>query len=59
MKRKAEEPETLVGNCCGCHKHDTLYKVPGIYRYRCDPCFLKETGFRHHLAPLHNRIVLP
>lgn len=28
-----------------------LFKVPGIYRYRCADCFEKEMGYRHHLSP--------
>ena len=28
-----------------------LFKVPGIYRYRCSECFEQETGYRHHLSP--------
>lgn len=56
------EPETRVGNCCGCNTDPvTLYKVPNIYRYRCAECFESETGFRHHLMPPAQvtRIVLP
>jgi hypothetical protein len=57
------EPETRVGNCCGCNIYPmALFKVPGIYRYRCAECFEKETGYRHHLAPAApsaGRILLP
>lgn len=46
------EPETRVGNCCGCGRWPVpLFKLPGIYRYRCAPCFEHEAGYRHHLAP--------
>lgn len=56
MKRHAEtELETRVGNCCGDNCSDrypvSLYKIPGIYKYRCAACFEKETGYRHHLSP--------
>lgn len=52
MRRKAEtEPETRVGNCCGCSRHSLLFKVPGIFRYRCAECFEREEGYRHHLTP--------
>lgn len=51
-KRQPLEPETRVGNCCGCQRDPvTLFKVPDIFRYRCDTCFEQETGFRHYLAP--------
>lgn len=52
-RRQPEEPETRVGNCCGtkCGNHDTLFKVPGIFRYRCAECFEREMGWRHHLSP--------
>ena len=45
------EPETRVGHCCGagCQQLALLFKVPGIFRYRCATCFEKETGRRHHL----------
>jgi hypothetical protein len=50
-KRDAE-PETRVGLCCGCREDRvSLFKVPGIFRYRCAACFRKETGFNHHMAP--------
>lgn len=50
-RRELSEPETRVGNCCGCnHFPMPLFKVPGIYRYRCAECFERETGFRHHMA---------
>jgi hypothetical protein len=46
------EPETRVGICCGCQRSSMpLYKVPGIFRYRCAECFLRETGYQHHMAP--------
>lgn len=46
------EPETRVGICCGCNGSSmSLFKVPGIYRYRCADCFETETGYRHHLSP--------
>lgn len=52
MKRAETEPETRVGNCCGCNTYpETLYKIPGIFRYRCATCFERETGYRHHLSP--------
>jgi hypothetical protein len=46
------EPELRVGICCGCQKDSMqLYKIPGIFRYRCATCFPAETGYQHHLAP--------
>lgn len=52
LTRSLPEPETRVGNCCGCHTCPVaLFKIPGIYRYRCDGCFEQETGRRHHLSP--------
>jgi hypothetical protein len=60
MKRGEPEPETRVGNCCGCHSDpETLFKVPGIFRYRCAACFQRETGYRHHLAPSGPSIINP
>lgn len=60
VKRNQPEPEVHVGNCCGCNTYPiTLYKIPGIYRYRCAGCFQTETGYSHHLAPSVTRIVLP
>jgi hypothetical protein len=50
LKKGAPEPETRVGNCCGCNEFALLFKVPNLYRYRCDTCFQKETGYRHHAA---------
>lgn len=60
MKRGVSEPETRVGICCGdaCKAEAErgkwvnvlLFKVQGIFRYRCDGCFAIETGGRHHLA---------
>jgi hypothetical protein len=50
-RRDITEPETRVGNCCGCQQLALLFKIPGIFRYRCATCFEKETGYRHHLTP--------
>lgn len=51
-RRGAIEPETRAGICCGCNaSYVALYKIQGIYRYRCDTCFEREAGYRHHLAP--------
>jgi hypothetical protein len=61
LKRGEAEPETRLGICCGdeCREaqiakgtwnYALLFKVPGISRYRCDGCFARETGGRHHLA---------
>lgn len=66
MKRRRDTEfgvqETRVGICCRC-KGDglALFKIPELLRWRCDPCFEWETGFRHHLAPAREppRIVLP
>jgi hypothetical protein len=63
-KRSREpEPETRVGNCCGCNTDPmVLFKIQGIYRYRCAECFEVETGYRHHLSPPPQpagRILLP
>lgn len=59
MRRRALDPETRVGICCGveCRKsptwdYVTLYKVAGVYRYRCADCYEKEVGWRHRLAPI-------
>lgn len=53
------EPETRTGNCCGCNRHPLqLFKVANIFRYRCEECFEKETGYRHHLMPAKPRSVL-
>jgi hypothetical protein len=60
-RRQITEPETRVGICCGdaCkaaqHSSGTwnyalLFKVQGIFRYRCATCFETETGHRHHMA---------
>lgn len=50
--RQQSEPETRVGHCAGCRQFPiALFKVPGVYRYRCAECFRNETGFDHHLAP--------
>jgi hypothetical protein len=52
LKRAETEPETRVGNCCGCNRDPVpLFKVQGIFRYRCADCFERETGYRHHLSP--------
>jgi len=64
VKRQPIEPETRVGNCCGCSSYpEQLYKIQGIYRYRCATCFEMETGRRHHLdlrpAVQESLIVLP
>jgi hypothetical protein len=61
-RREEAEPETRVGNCCGCHTDPVpLFKVSGIFRYRCADCFEKETGYRHHLSPQKAKslLVLP
>jgi hypothetical protein len=61
-RRDRCDPETRVGICCGCHQDSMLlYKVPNIYRYRCDECFEKETGFRHPLSPAKAKspLILP
>jgi hypothetical protein len=61
MHTKPAEPQTRVGICCGdacrAEHHATgtwsyalLFKIPGIYRYRCSTCFESETGYRHGLA---------
>lgn len=58
-KREVSEPETRVGNCCGCNQCPVaLFKIQGIFRYRCAPCYARETGHWHHLAP-RPLIVLP
>lgn len=49
MKRITPDPQTRLGHCCGCKTDGVLFKIPGIYRYRCAPCFHKETG-QHHWA---------
>ncbi len=65
MKSRPDpEPETRVGHCCGCRADPvTLYKIAGIYRYRCDSCYQQETGLRHYLAPpqqpAESLIILP
>lgn len=63
MKRaEHDEPETRVGICCGCRSDSqALFKVPGIFRYRCSECFQREVGHRHHLAPTRapSILVLP
>lgn len=47
-RTETAEPETRVGICCGCNTWNLpLFKVPGIYRYRCAPCFRAETGRDH------------
>jgi hypothetical protein len=60
--RREAEPETRVGHCCGCGTDGALFKLVGIFRYRCAACFVRETGYRHHLSPSGpptGRIVLP
>lgn len=60
VKRGVPEPETRIGNCCGCGGYPLpLFKIQGIYRYRCADCFEAETGYRHHLSPPAGRILLP
>lgn len=51
MKRQTnDEPITRIGNCCGCKTYPTLlFKVPGVFRYRCGGCYAKEVGSRHWL----------
>ena len=45
------EPESLVGNCCGCNRFPRLvFKVPDVDRYRCGECFERELGYKHHLS---------
>lgn len=59
-QHRQPEPEIRSGICCGegCGEFDVLYKVPGIYRYRCDRCFKAEQGYRHPLAsPLTEAIL--
>ena len=53
MSRRAPtEPETRVGNCAACNRFPVaLFKLQGIFRYRCDECYQHETGHRHYLAP--------
>lgn len=52
LERGVTEPETRVGNCCGCNQHPVpLFKVQGMFRYRCAECFERETGYRHYLSP--------
>jgi hypothetical protein len=53
MRRRAPdpEPEVRAGNCAPCGRFETLYKVPGIFRYRCAECYERERGHRPHLAP--------
>jgi hypothetical protein len=44
MKRD-KDPETRMGNCCGCNTYPLrLFKISGIFRYRCAGCYYKETG---------------
>lgn len=67
LRRGADtEPETRVGICCGEHHLGNrdglaLFKVAGLFRYRCAECFTRETGAPHHMAPRAppSRIVLP
>jgi hypothetical protein len=63
MQRGVPEPETRVGHCCGCKPDEALsdkplYKIPGLFRYRCADCFEKETGYRHPGSPLKSNIIL-
>jgi hypothetical protein len=52
MARKLDEPVTRVGICCGCRAFAVLlFKIPGIFRYRCSECYLREQGVRHWLDP--------
>lgn len=49
--RRDAEPETRVGICCGCQRWNSLlFKVPGVYRYRCAPCYRTEQGYDHALC---------
>lgn len=61
LKRAEPEPETRVGNCCGCNTQALLFKVKDIYRYRCSKCFQSETGYQHHLddTPRSRVIIIP
>lgn len=53
-KRVDYEPTTRVGICCGeaCQRNErqkgwiyqALYKIHGVYRYRCAHCYRFETG---------------
>ena len=46
------EPQSRVGFCCGCRQDDALYKIPGLFRYRCARCYREETGHFHYLTPI-------
>lgn len=49
-----EEPPTRVGICCGegCQEYSLLFKITGLYRYRCAECYTKETGHRPPNEPV-------
>ena len=51
MRRGAvnDEPITRLGNCCGCSQFTLLFKITGLFRYRCGPCYEREVGTRHWL----------
>lgn len=43
-------PLTTVGYCCGCRQLDLLiFKLEGVFRYRCGECYEREVGRRHDL----------
>lgn len=45
------DPEIRIGICCGCSVSNLLlFRIPGVYRYRCSPCFRAETGTDHPLC---------
>ena len=60
-QRAPQEPLTRIGICCGCGEGDVLlFKIQGVFRYRCSCCYQKETGQRHWLDPEpKSLIVLP
>lgn len=49
-----EEPPTRIGICCGegCGEYSLLFKITGLYRYRCAECYTKEVGHRPPNEPL-------
>lgn len=51
MKRREPEPQTREGICCGCQQSPMQLFPVSSDRWRCDACFLRETGHRHPLAP--------
>lgn len=55
MSRRQPDPlpEVRIGNCAGCSTFPTtIYLItPGLHRYRCAPCYEKETGLWPHRAP--------